>query len=61
MGSLPYATWSDPCNKALQTRRVDWDVPYRIERINIVEFINYLAAKKASAQTRKRKLADPAP
>jgi site-specific recombinase XerD len=41
----------------LKTRRVDWDIPYRIERINIVEFINYLAAQKASAQTRKRKLA----
>src|SRR5215208_7115950 len=41
----------------LKTRRVDWDIPYRIERINIVEFINFLAAQKASAQTRKRKLA----
>jgi site-specific recombinase XerD len=41
----------------LKTRRVDWDVPYRIERINIVEFINFLATQKASAQTRKRKLA----
>jgi integrase/recombinase XerC len=41
----------------LKTRRVDWDAPYRIERINIVEFINFLAAQKASAQTRKRKLA----
>jgi site-specific recombinase XerD len=43
--------------KWLKTRRIDWDVPYRIERINIVEFINFLAAQKASAQTRKRKLA----
>src|SRR3954468_17388347 len=43
--------------KWLQTRRVDWDIPYRIERINIVEFINYLATQKASAETRKRKLA----
>jgi site-specific recombinase XerD len=41
----------------LQTRRVDWDLPYRIERIDIVQFINYLAAHKASAVTRKRKLA----
>src|SRR4051794_17647763 len=41
----------------LQTRRVDWDIPYRIERINVVEFINYLATQKASAETRKRKLA----
>ena len=41
----------------LKIRRVDWDIPYRIERINIVEFINFLGAQKASAETRKRKLA----
>jgi site-specific recombinase XerD len=41
----------------LQTRRVDWDIPYRIERMDIVGFINYLAAQKLSAVTRKRKLA----
>jgi site-specific recombinase XerD len=41
----------------LQTRRVDWDIPYRIQRIDIVEFINRLGTKKASAVTRKRKLA----
>jgi len=41
----------------LQTRRVDWDIPYRIERIDIVGFINKLAAKKATAVTRRRKLA----
>jgi site-specific recombinase XerD len=41
----------------LKTRRVDWDIPYRIERIDIVVFINHLAGKKASAVTRKRKLA----
>jgi site-specific recombinase XerD len=41
----------------LQTRRVDWDIPYRMARIDIVEFINHLATKKASAVTRKRKLA----
>jgi site-specific recombinase XerD len=41
----------------LRTRRVDWDIPYRIARIDIVEFINHLAGKKASAVTRKRKLA----
>ena len=29
--------------KWLQTRRVDWDIPYRIERIDIVQFINHLA------------------
>jgi site-specific recombinase XerD len=39
----------------LKTRRVDWDIPYRIERLDIVGFINYLATKKASAVTRKRK------
>ena len=41
----------------LKTRRVDWDIPYRIQRIDIVAFINHLAGKKASAVTRKRKLA----
>jgi site-specific recombinase XerD len=41
----------------LQTRRVDWDIPYRIERLDIVGFINALAAQKVSAVTRKRKLA----
>jgi site-specific recombinase XerD len=41
----------------LQTRRVDWDIPHRIERIDIVQFINHLAIQKASAITRKRKLA----
>jgi site-specific recombinase XerD len=41
----------------LQTRRVDWDIPHRIARIDIVQFINHLAIQKASAITRKRKLA----
>ena len=41
----------------LQTRRVDWDIPYRIERIDIVGFINKLAAEKTTAVTRRRKLA----
>jgi site-specific recombinase XerD len=41
----------------LQTRRVDWDIPYRIQRIDIVEFINFLASQKATSGTRKRKLA----
>src|SRR5918999_940959 len=41
----------------LKKRRVDWDVPYRIQRIDIVEFINFLEAQKATAETRKRKLA----
>src|SRR5439155_23435927 len=41
----------------LKTRRVDWDIPYRIQRIDIVELINHLAGQKATAVTRKRKLA----
>ena len=41
----------------LQTRRVDWDIPYRMQRIDIVAFINHLAEQKASAITRQRKLA----
>jgi integrase/recombinase XerC len=41
----------------LKKRRVDWDIPYRIQRIDIVEFINFLEAHKATAETRKRKLA----
>src|SRR6266478_5779462 len=41
----------------LKTRRVDWDIPYRIQRIDIVEFISFLASRKATAVTRKRKLA----
>src|SRR4030095_12262650 len=41
----------------LKTRRVDWDIPYRIARIDIVEFINRLATRKATAATRQRKLA----
>jgi site-specific recombinase XerD len=41
----------------LQKRRVDWDIPYRIQRIDIVEFINFLASQKTTAVTRKRKLA----
>jgi site-specific recombinase XerD len=41
----------------LQTKRVDWDIPYRIQQIDIVGFINHLAAQKVSAVTRQRKLA----
>jgi len=41
----------------LQTRRVDWNIPYRMARIDVVEFINHLATRKAMAVTRKRKLA----
>ena len=36
----------------LKTRRVDFDIPYRIARIDIVEFINHLASRKAMAVTR---------
>jgi site-specific recombinase XerD len=41
----------------LKLRRVDWDIPYRMQRIDIVGFINYLAGRKATAATRQRKLA----
>ena len=41
----------------LQTRRVDFDIPYRLARIDIVAFINHLASQKATSGTRKRKLA----
>jgi site-specific recombinase XerD len=41
----------------LQTRRVDWDIPYRLARMDIVAFINHLASQKATSGTRKRKLA----
>jgi site-specific recombinase XerD len=41
----------------LKSRRVDWNIPRRIERIDIVKFINHLAEQKASAITRQRKLA----
>jgi len=41
----------------LKSWRVDWDIPHRIERIDIVKFINHLADQKASAITRQRKLA----
>src|SRR4051794_18332247 len=41
----------------LQTRKVDWDIPTRLVRIDIIEFINYLAAHKATGVIRFRKLA----
>jgi site-specific recombinase XerD len=41
----------------LKKRRLDWDIPFRMQRIDIVEFINFLASQKASAVTRRRKLA----
>jgi hypothetical protein len=40
----------------LQTRRVDWDIPYRIERIDIVGFINKLASEKLTAVTRSYRI-----
>jgi site-specific recombinase XerD len=33
--------------KWLQTRRVDWDIPHHIERVDIVQFINHLAEQVA--------------
>src|SRR4029450_12867086 len=41
----------------LQTRRVDFDIPYRLTRMDIVAFINHLAAQKATSGTRQRTLA----
>lgn len=37
--------------------RVDWDNPTRFTRIDIVEFLNHLAAMKDTGNTRVRKLA----
>ena len=36
----------------LKQLRVDWDIPYRMQRVDIVAFINHLAEQKASAITR---------
>ena len=36
---------------------MDWEIPYRIQRIDIVDCLNFLAAKKASPVTRQRQLA----
>jgi site-specific recombinase XerD len=41
----------------LKTWRVDFDIPSRIARLDIVEFMNHLARRKTTAVTRKRKLA----
>src|SRR5690242_19160725 len=41
----------------VQGRRVDWDNPIRLDRRDIVEFINHLAARHATGVTRFRKLA----
>src|SRR4051794_5045426 len=41
----------------LQKCKVNWDIPTRLARIDIVEFINHLAAHKAAGVTRFRKLA----
>ncbi len=40
----------------MQKNRIDWDNPLRFTRIDIVEFLNYLAAQKATGITRVRKL-----
>ena len=41
----------------VQKGRVDWDIPTRLDRTGIVEFINHLAVLKATGVTRFRKLA----
>ena len=41
----------------VQKGRVDWDIPSRLDRTGIVEFINHLAALKTTGVTRFRKLA----
>ena len=39
--------------KWLQMWRVDFDIPYRIERIDIVQFINHLAEQKGLGRHEK--------
>ena len=41
----------------LQSIRVDWNNPKKLERLDIVEFMNRLAGLKRSGTTRARKLA----
>src|SRR5213082_1941616 len=41
----------------LKSVRVDWNNPKKIERLNIVGFMNRLAGMKRSGTTRARKLA----
>lgn len=41
----------------VRSNRVDWDMPVRLTRFDIVEFINHLAAIKTTGVTRVRKLA----
>lgn len=41
----------------LKEVRMDWDTPRHFTRIDIVEFLNHLAAQKSSGVTRARKLA----
>lgn len=41
----------------VKKNRVDWDSPVRLSRVDIVEFLNHLAALKETGVTRARKLA----
>jgi len=41
----------------LQSVRVDWNNPKKLERLDIVEFMNRLAGLKRTGTTRARKLA----
>jgi len=43
--------------KWVQENRVDWDHPDRFSKIDIVEFLNFLAGQKTTGTTRVRKLA----
>lgn len=41
----------------VEKRRVDWDMPVRFSRVDIVEFLSYLSAQNMTGVTRVRKLA----
>ena len=41
----------------LKSVRVDWNIPHKITRLDIVEFMNRLAGLRRSGTTRARKLA----
>ena len=43
----------------LKTRRVDWDIPYRIQRIDIVEFINLTSPIRDFSENSRAFPADP--
>ena len=40
----------------VRSERVDWDSPTRFNRMDIVEFLNYLAGRKLVGVTRFRKI-----